>query len=113
MLVHKCSGTHLARQPEDVTSRAGSSRRCKWRTYQKCLCRSEIPEQRTVLLVDLRCDQGAVVARREARTKIVLALVIGRNIAPKQSGLGGVMDRRSAAQFTNQRHEKQEGANIG
>ena len=50
-------------------------------------CRSEIPQQRAVLMVDRRRDQDAVGALLEPGAQIVLALVVGGDIAPEQRRL--------------------------
>ena len=77
----------LGGQPEDVASRASLGRRRKRQTDQKCLCRSEIPEQGTILMIDRRGDQSAVLARCETRAQIVLTLIIGGDSAAEQGGL--------------------------
>src|SRR5260370_315636 len=86
---------------------------CKRRTYHKCPCRSEIPEQRTVLMGDRGCDQRAVGALLEAGAQVILALVVGGEIAAEQRRLSDVMDAGAARQRANQRHQKQEAADIG
>ncbi len=79
-------------QAKDLDRRARFGCRRKRRTYQKCLCRSEIRKQRGVLLGDGRRDQRAVVALFQACAQIVFALVVGGDVAAEQGGLPDVVD---------------------
>src|SRR5262249_45984422 len=71
----------LDRKAQDIAGRAARGRGREWRAYHECLCRSEIPKQRTVLVIDRRCNQRAVCPLGESCTKIIFALIVGDDFA--------------------------------
>src|SRR4051794_34569625 len=89
------SGSALLRQPHELAWRALGRCGGKGRTYHKCPCRSEIPQQRTVLVIDGSGDQHAARALLQAGAQIVFALVVGGEIAAQQRRLTRVMDART------------------
>ena len=52
-------------------------------------------------MVDRGGDQGAVAAPLQPGAQVILAHVVGADIAAQQRGLMDVVDRRSAGQSAN------------
>src|SRR3954452_8242683 len=94
------------RQPQDGAWRAGGGRRGKRRSDYKRLCRSEICEQRTVLVVYRRGNQYAILALLEPCAQIVLAGVVGGKIPPEDGGFRPVVQFAAARQRPNQWHHE-------
>src|SRR3712207_421392 len=80
------------RQPQHLARRAGLG---LWRercAHQKYLCRSEIRKKGGVLMVDGKRNARAVVAHLQPRTQIILALVVGGEIAAQHNALAPMMN---------------------
>ena len=58
-------------------------------------------------------DQGAVAARLKPGAQIILAQIVGSDIASQQRALAGMMHHATPRQSANQRHQKQKTAHIG
>src|SRR5215212_3310157 len=89
------------RQSQNLHGAALRGRSRVRRTYHQTLCHSEIPEQRAVLLANRSSDDLAVGTRFQTRTQIVLALVVGGEVAAEQRRFFFVMDARAARQRAN------------
>src|SRR5438270_5058555 len=99
--VSRVAAPPLLRQSQQLAKRALWRCRRKWRTYHKCPCRSEIPQERTVLMIDRCRDQAARRRLLEPRAQIVFALVVGGEVAAQERRLPDVMDARKARQRAN------------
>ena len=64
-------------------------------------------------MVDRRGDQDAVAAQLKAGAQIVFTQVIGGDIASELRRLMRVVDARPTRKAANQRHQKQESADVG
>src|SRR5262249_58555861 len=81
----------LFRQVQYFAGRSGLGRRRKRGADHKCACEGEICKERTVLMVDGGRDQRAILALLEARAQVVLANVVGCDIAAEHGPLSGVL----------------------
>src|ERR1019366_6867445 len=87
-----------AGQPQEAAGRPCGCGGRKRRTDHKRLCRSEIPQQRTVLMVDRCGHEDAIAAHLETGAQIIFAHVVGGNGTPEQRRLADVMDVGAAGQ---------------
>src|SRR3954469_24428424 len=113
----KVRGTRIAGrsdgEPQHFASRAGFGLRRERCAHEKYLCCSEIRKQRRVLMIDGKNDARAIVTLLQMRAQIVLALVVGADVAAEHGAFTAMVNHRTARQGANQRHHEQESAHVG
>jgi hypothetical protein len=79
-------------QPQHLARRAGFGLGRERRAHEKCLCRSEIRKQRGILVIDGKGDERAIVVQLQARAEIVLALIVGADVAAEHRAFAAMMN---------------------
>ncbi|MGY2936241.1 hypothetical protein ACVWZ6_005843 [Bradyrhizobium sp. GM6.1] len=79
-------------EPQHFASRAGFGLRREWCADEKYLCCSEIRKQRRVLMIDGNNDACAIVTLLKMRAQIVLALVVGADVAAEHGAFTAMVN---------------------